>query len=610
MFRYVAFVWNTKDADASRVAQGLTNRIRRSGRMWECRLCTPGMLVFDNELAQDCLAAYFLPDDRGIILGQLFLSSSETCSREISLSRETTEQVVKSSGGILVANYWGKYVAFFYDQVQDAHHVIRDCSGALPCYRTNVGRVEVIFSDIEDLDCLEIGKFDVDWSYISAFICSSDFQVRKSGLKNVQEVLAGERLSISANGTAQSLLWDPRKVCGGEIITDINEASEALRKTAQGCIDAWASRYANIALSLSGGFDSAVVLGLLRNCPRGPHITCINRYGDEEQSDERIFARAAARHANAELRELPFSAGRPLLDLRTLDAPRTAKPTVQYVFGLAEYDYRSGFLQELQAQALWTGQGGDHLFLQFPTTFGAADYIRDHGVSVGLAAAVRDAARISRESYWGIIREAFLVGWMGRIRKGAAFRHERGCFLTERAAEAAVSEETTNPWSQGVEHLPAGKQFQISQLSELLHRHRPMPGTVYAQEHHPLISQPLIELCLRLPNYILTTGGKSRGLARIAFRDWLPPEIVNRESKGATSVFFINEIRKCQAFVCDLLLDGVLASQGIVDAGALKPYITHSVPLRSEQLSPLFATISAEIWARTWLEGKQRRAVA
>src|SRR5258708_40335493 len=123
-----------------------------------------------------------------------------------------------------------------------------------------------------------------------------------------------------------------------------------------------------MGVSLSGGFASAVVVGLLRSCTNGPSVTCVNRYSDDIQSEERQFARAAARHVSVELRELPFGSGQPLLDSHALAAPKTVKPTIEYIFGLAEYNYRNGFLKELRSQALWTGQGGDHLFLQLPTT--------------------------------------------------------------------------------------------------------------------------------------------------------------------------------------------------------------------------------------------------
>ena len=53
-----------------------------------------------------------------------------------------------------------------------------------------------------------------------------------------------------------------------------------------------------------------------------------------------------------------------------------------------------------------------------------------------------------------------------------------------------------------------------------------------AERISPLFSQPLVELCLRIPTYVLTHGGWDRAVARRAFYDDLPPEIRNRRHKG------------------------------------------------------------------------------
>ena len=47
-------------------------------------------------------------------------------------------------------------------------------------------------------------------------------------------------------------------------------------------------------------------------------------------------------------------------------------------------------------------------------------------------------------------------------------------------------------------------------------------------EHHPLLSQPLIETCLRIPVHLLATEGWDRAVARRAFSTDLPAEVYQR----------------------------------------------------------------------------------
>jgi asparagine synthase (glutamine-hydrolysing) len=108
-----------------------------------------------------------------------------------------------------------------------------------------------------------------------------------------------------------------------------------------------------------------------------------------------------------------------------------------------------------------------------------------------------------------------------------------------------------------------------------------------------------MEVCLRIPTYHLLRGGRERGLAREAFADRIPVEILRRRDKGSIVSHAAEMLRESEPFVRELLLDGVLAGAGIVVPAELEPYIVHGQPFREEHLMPLLACIAAEVWART-----------
>jgi hypothetical protein len=119
--------------------------------------------------------------------------------------------------------------------------------------------------------------------------------------------------------------------------------------------------------------------------------------------------------------------------------------------------------------------------------------------------------------------------------------------------------------------LPPGKRWQIGLLARLLHRHRPVPELQYASKRHPLFSQPLVELCLRIPLYTLLRGGGDRALERAAFRDVVPAPIIRRENKGTVAISAMSKIRECLPFLRELVLGGVLVRERIIDRRRLSP---------------------------------------
>jgi asparagine synthase (glutamine-hydrolysing) len=175
-------------------------------------------------------------------------------------------------------------------------------------------------------------------------------------------------------------------------------------------------------------------------------------------------------------------------------------------------------------------------------------------------------------------------------------------FLNKDALPDDPETYTANAWTVDTDDLPKGTQFQIFTLAELLNRHKPLPSVEPVDEHHPLLSQPLIELCLRIPIYNLLRGGRQRALARDAFADRVPSRILRREDKGDTSAYAIDTIRGSEPFVRQLLFDGLLAQHRLINPEALKPYILQGQSLRVEHLWPLLSCVAAELWARAWTD--------
>lgn len=608
MIRYVAFLWDRGDALATQTAKQMARRFTDC----HCRLSSccsiPGMIVFAGAQGDDGHRIYALPKGHGVILGRVFPMKAEHwragwCA---AFSEADAARFASTAGTAFVHDYWGAYVAFICNPTNGDAHVIRDCSGKIPCYATTHRDILVVFGDINNLGGLGLAQFEIDVQYLSAFIYWPELQVNQCALKGVTELLAGQRLQQKHGAPAVSNAWDPCEVVRSGVIDSVITARSALRSVTEYCIAAWASTYERVLHSLSGGLDSAIVLGCLSRVEARPLVTCINRYHPVPGEDERSYAKRAAELAHCEFIELPWCPANRTFEPSLLAFPRCPKPFNPLPYSLLAAESLSAVADDYHAQTVWTGEGGDHIFFNYVTALGAADYMRVHPViwSPQLMSAIVDAARYSKEPYLNVWRDATRLAtsrthWKSPLQAART----NGCrisFLEYELLPKHLEQYLSHPWSSHRDDLPKGKQLQIELLSELLNRDR-ISTLLPPPAQHPLISQPLLELSLRIPIYLLTAGGRQRALAREVFKDVVPPEILAREDKGTTHRLWITKIRDSQPFIRDLLLNGWLVSEGIIDRPSLEPYLSARQPIRPEQCSPLTACIAAEMWARSWL---------
>jgi asparagine synthase (glutamine-hydrolysing) len=463
--------------------------------------------------------------------------------------------------------------------------------------------IEIVFSDLGDLASLALPSLTINLRYLSAFIYYNQLQIRETGYSEITEVLAGECVECAQGSTQQFSMWDPRKFVAADSMDDYDAAEAALRRVTQRCINAWAGVSNNVLLSLSGGFDSAVVLGCLARAPVVPKITCFNQCLEGSADDERKYARLAASRANVSLLELPWSDAE--IGERVFEIPKAPKPSTGDLEWWLEIELRNDVARRTAADAIWTGQGGDHLFWAPRNHPIAADYVARNGIGFGFPRVVGDAARLFGDSYLSVIRKAIVLGFSKKPWRPEEIRVIECRFVNFEALPDNVDEYIANPWiaSGASSNLPKTKQAQILFLADVLNRHRHLPGAEFAYQEHPLLSQPLMELCLQIPTYLLVRGGRRRAMARSAFRDLVPREIVEREDKGDTAERSRALLRQNQAFLRDLLWNGILARSGILQKRAIEDILLHGQSYREEDYWPLRSWVTAEIWAQTVIKG-------
>ena len=611
---YVAVLWNPLDPhellDAVQVLQELR------GLRWHEAMMRPGLAVYTLKPRVPYLDAYPLHGGKGMILGVLF-DRKRNCRlslREIAQDPALSETCLSSRGAHLTRHYWGGYVALLSDEHTGDWHVIRDCSGMIPCYYAKVRAVTAVASDMRGFLALgplrdargKLLSLDVNWTYLAGFIANSQMQIRETGLKSVHELLAGESLHGVRGRESVELAWSPERFADRDPGDSLEDCCAALRETVQTCIDAWAALHDWVIHSLSGGFDSSLVLSLLhRSAPR-PHVVCVNRFASGPAEDERHFARIAASAADAPLIEWPWSFGEARLDDTSIALPPSAKPSISALGSSLEVPFFNALSAAHPFDSIWTGEGGDHLFVAWKTEWPITDFLRLRGLGKGLLGALMDTSKLTGRSVPHLALDNVLSQPRRRAQRERPIRQ---CDLLLRSSpyRRGLNEYSRHPWSAVTDHLPPGKRHQIMLLADVLNRQRPLPDTQEAVELHPLLSQPVIERCLRIPTYLLLHGGRTRGLARKAFEADLPPEILQRELKGQTTHHALGLVHRSRPFIAEMLNRGVLMTHGILDPAALRPLTIPQTSLSAEAIFPLLAAVVAEAWARSWL-GMDRHA--
>jgi asparagine synthase (glutamine-hydrolysing) len=480
------------------------------------------------------------------------------------------------------------------------HYVLRDSSGKIPSYVVELNDTTVIAGNINDLSGLGLPKFSINTRFLAGFIYNAELAQRECALNEVKELLAGECLEFRAGRKKQFTIWDPRTICRERPLENFDEAARQVGSVTQKCVDFWASKYDRIVHQLSGGLDSSAILGCLKRSAYRPEVTCVHLESSGAGESEAMFARLAADEAGFKLVVQPGYSAQSAYDERIFRLPKAPKPNVAHLGLAVESELRNAIPSRTKAEAIWDGQGGDHLFFQMRSAFGAVDYAFQHGIGGDFSQHVRDATRLCRSSYWGILRKSIRLGSL-RLgwRPENEYRRE-ATFLNPEVLPTDIIDYVWQPWSAESSDLPPGKRWQIGLLACLIHRHRPVPGLQYADQHHPLFSQPLIELCLRIPSYTLLRGGIDRALERAAFCDCVPEPIIRRENKGSISTAFMSKLRESLPFVRDLLLDGVLVHERIIMRSSLEAYLAANRPMNPQVLWPFLSCMAAEVWARKW----------
>src|SRR5690606_11330015 len=335
-------------------------------------------------------------------------------------------------------------------------------------------------------------------------------------LNEVRELQAGERVSIDDGELRRTWLWNPFGIAATEPKEDAAGAAAALRHTVRKCVHTWAANKPVLVHTLSGGLDSSIVLSCLRDAPSRPAVVCLNYFSGGRHEDERKYARLAAGRAGAKLVEQELAWERVALeDIGRVK--RTARPWF-FMYDLERGPIEAQVAAAHGAASIFSGAGGDSVFFQARADLAVTEYLFRHPFRARIFRVALDAARITRSSIWPLLRLAVQRRltrrrWNPLLEAGK----ERTLIRPEVVAAVRGDESFLHPWMELSGAATPGVLWHVLSMSIPPAFYDSFNHTTAPERTYPLLSQPVVELCLRIPAYLNVAGGRDRSVARRAF---------------------------------------------------------------------------------------------
>ncbi|WP_072893098.1 asparagine synthase-related protein [Sphingobium sp. YR657] len=522
----------------------------------------------------------------GIVLGTLFPREGPMRAMR---SRNGSDIALAIDGeDALLRHYWGGYVSAI---VQGSSlRIMRDPSGALPCYWAQSGAAAFLASDVELLIAAATIRPILDIAALARFLYWDGLPVGETTWTGVRELLPGFGMVLGSIDPAPSPRWSPWDHVQPEPLEGSDRKAERLEGTVRRCTAAWASMHSRILVSVSGGLDSSIVVACL--AAADIDASCLTMFTQDPSGDERVYARSLCEKAGLRLTESEFT-------LDAVDVDRALGSHLPRPIGRAQDQaYENAHLEVACAEganAFFTGNGGDNVFGYSQSAAAIADRALREGASLGLARTVQDVCAHVGCGPWQAMRAALRIA-----RRPRSYRWQPNpTFLSPELCETLHGQFVGHPWLTAPADALPGKAAHIAAL--LRTQMNLEPGrSRHAPVVNPLLSQPIVELSLAIQSWEWRAGGRDRALARDAFADALPREIVARKGKGTPDPFCAALIRHNRDRIRARLMDGRLAAMGLMDRTALETALRDNRMSRGLETVRLLQLINVEAWLEAW----------
>lgn len=454
--------------------------------------------------------------DTATVIGHLFTRDGVPITRKEQLPHHLRGPALRCH---IVDHCWGAYLLI--QSEAGGLSIMRDPEGGMPCLQHVREGARFITSDLELATLLGTYRKRLDWDAITHRLLYPDIKTAATCLDGIHELLPGTRLAIDASGACIEGTWSPWHFMDPQQRhTNIDEAASAVRAAVETSTRSWAAADRSILLELSGGLDSSIVGFSLKGSSAS--VACNTLVTPVPGADERRYAGLVATLLGSDLHSDTLA-----LDWIRPDFRQQA-PTATPRIGMLQHATDTLMEQSRRlhgAASFFSGGGGDTVFSYITSAAPAADAFRQMGVRHGVRA-LRDLAELHQCTIWKAGRLA-----LRKLRRPPPSPYKPTVqFLMPSSTDCKAAH---HPWLDAPTHALPGERERVFALATTQVYRDSAPRGQLAHLRVPLLSQPVMEATLRVPSWMWIAGGRNRAVARRAFADVLPPDILHRRSKGS-----------------------------------------------------------------------------
>lgn len=524
-------------------------------------------------------------DGKCLIVGRLFAKSN---FQPATLDDAFAVKDGSPAFEALLDRYWGRYVAL--SLAEDTVRILRDPSGGLPAYHVECDTYLAGASDAELLVDAGLLQPAIDYDSILRQFRQPNARSSATGLGGLKELMPGYVLEWQAQHAKEYPLWLPWNHARRRYDGDFTQAARRLRKTVDGCIKALGRREdGGTLIGMSGGLDSSIIASALREVEFGAEgISIATKHPD---GDERQYARQICSRLGLSFHGAQYDVSH--VDPLRPSAPHLARPTGEPF--LQSYDQIvMNLARERGARSIFRGNGGDAVFCFMQNVMPILDRWEAKNERRNIMQTVSDVCRMTDSDMQAVLKASWKKS---RGSPFASMYRVDDLFLSSRDVDRSLP---AVPGEEHMEDLPRGR---IVHALWIMRVQRFTEG--YARDGElemicPLLSQPIVELCLSIPSWYWIEGGINRAVARQAYRPILGTEAMQRTRKGGPAAFCVELLEAYRHSYRELLLDGLLARHDVIDRNAVEAALAYEGPQRGDGYLRLLALADAETWVRHW----------
>jgi asparagine synthase (glutamine-hydrolysing) len=485
----------------------------------------------------------------------------------------------------------GMFAFVIYDRDHGTLFGARDPSGIKPLYFLCQGQRMAFASELKsifELPWLDRSENALDLESLSHYLTLQFVPAPRTILKDVSKLAAGHcfRYSLAKSALAVRRYWSPPLPCSiagsrASVVLEVRRLMEA-------AVRRWLMSDVPVGCSLSGGIDSAAVVGVMGSLGVAPIRTWTLGFEESDaDQDERALAQIVARKWNTQHTEIVLSARTLLDDLsvmtRHLDEPYGGGLPSWFVFR-EMHDH---------VKVAMTGTGGDELF-------GNYNKWRAHVPCSRIG-----VRRLARALYQhGLCR--VLMNPHGALYHGYTGDRVKSGLMAERVLPiSSTAELMEHHWRASGRHDPkdivAAVDFCLQLPDEFLHMTDRFSMAWSIEARTPFLDRDLVEYVLALPAQLRIDPLTYKGLLREVARAWVPDELFPAPKRGFVLPLRSWTRRELRPMLRELLGEVYLRRQGLFEPKAVGALLKHHLNGTRDSTDLVWTLLMFQLWWQAFL---------